>query len=81
MATKSLEKENKEISKKFKKQVDLLETKIKAMEEYKSNKVAEEKQLKVKVKKLHRKWKFVLEREAKMAITNKKTDETSVNMD
>ena len=41
VAIKSLEKENKETSKKFKKQVDLLESKIKVLEEYKANKIAE----------------------------------------
>ena len=45
----TLKKENKEISKKLKKQVDLIETIIKGLEVYKSNKVAEEKELKAKV--------------------------------
>ena len=77
VAIKSLEKENKETSKKFKKQVDLLETKIKALEEYKANKVAEEKELKAKVKKADRKLKSVLEKEAKITIANKKIAGTS----
>ena len=81
VAIKSIEKENKETNKKLRKQVDLLEMKIKDLEEYKAAKVAEERELKSKIKKTDKKWKSVLEREAKISINKKNISQTVDNKD
>ena len=68
VALKSLEKEKKEDNRRFEKQVNLLESKISNLEDFKTNKVSEERELKVKMKKADKKLKSVLEREAKIKI-------------
>jgi hypothetical protein len=72
VALKNIEKENKEVNCKFKKQVSNLEHKVSALEDYKTNKIAEEKDLKTKIKKADKKLKSVLEREAKIKLSKDK---------
>ena len=68
VALKSSKKETKEASDILQKKTGQLETKIKALEEFKKDKMSEEKELKAKLKKVDKKLKAVQEKESKLKL-------------
>ena len=68
---KSSEKEVKNTTYQFEKKVDTLEEKIKDLNDFKSSKLIEEKDIKAKIKKYDKKLKNIQEKEEKLAIAKK----------
>ena len=82
VALKSTKKETKETNYKMEKTIAEMESKLKDLEEFKSQKLSEEKELKNKIKKADKKLKNIQEREAKHELVKVKVNrEIAVKVD
>jgi myosin heavy subunit len=82
-ALKSSKKENSEVTSKFTKNIDVLETKVKDLSDFKADKISEEKDLRNKIKKVTKKLKALADKEASLKIKTealKKIDKNENNI-
>ena len=81
IAVRTAKKENKEITHKFDKQLEKMDSKIRDLEEHKRVKISEEKEIRVKMKKAEKKLKTLREREANLELERTRFEKDKVDKD